>query len=941
MLRYADPTVCPDCRAPLPPAPAVCPRCDLPLRGPVAADLLSTLTRADLLLERLRAEAPVLVGATGASAAGGAVDGGRAGSPAGREAGAAGRAGLLDGVGPLPRADRADTVPGGTDERATGRATGRGLPAWSVPRLLLGLGALCLLVAAVVFLAVTWSALEVGGRTLTLLGLTVAAGVTADRLARRGLRVGAESLTVVALGLVVLDAVGALSAGWLGTVGLAGALLACGAALLAGGVVVVLARTDLVAAQLAVPVGLGLVGGALLADGGDPRLVGALLVLAHAAVRTALRLLPGEPVPARALPGAALVGATAWWGLLLLASLGEAADHASLTGLWTTTHGPALLVTAALALLPVVWSPARTTGASTGAPGGAPLGSVATADTAADTAAGGVAPDVGGTSRRGHPDHPDHADHPGHPGHRPTRLHTCVVLAGALASLALVLPALDEGPTGVTLGAGAVCVAWALAARGVPAPWRVAVTLPAVVAAAPVAVTAAVLAAAAVVRLLAVGEPLSRSVGVRLSGELPVPAWLVLPSALALGVLAATLTRPGPRLDGARDLTRTLRAPALRRAAAAVALLAAVLVALTSAPLAAVVLLLCVAGGLLTLPAPGAGAGTGAGTHETRDLRDTDVGLGLLVLAVLAALPSAALGAVAALAALGVSLVAAHRRPAAPSLVVLTAAAGWAAWSGGDAAGLGATTLGPAVVVVVGALALWRARPVVELTALATAVLASAAAVDAAAAAAAAAGRDGAGSTYDAAAALALHLTLVGALVVAAALLRVERRPAGWLGGALLTAASWVRLADTGVTQPEAYALPAALALLVLGALRLRRDPAASTRSALGSGLLLATVPSLLRVLVDDPVSPRALVLGLACLGLVLLGARLRLAAPLVVGAVVGGVLVLAEAAPWAAQTPQWVLLGLIGTLLTVVGVTWERRLAQVRAGSAYLARLR
>ncbi|MEQ4522331.1 SCO7613 C-terminal domain-containing membrane protein [Nocardioides kribbensis] len=925
MLRYADPTVCPDCRAPLPPAPAVCPRCDLPLRGPVAADLLSTLTRADLLLERLRAEAPVLVGATGASAAGGAVDGGRAGSPAGREAGAAGRAGLLDGVGPLPRADRADTVPGGTDERATGRATGRGLPAWSVPRLLLGLGALCLLVAAVVFLAVTWSALGVGGRTLTLLGLTVAAGVTADRLARRGLRVGAESLTVVALGLVVLDAVGALSAGWLGTVGLAGALLACGAALLAGGVVVVLARTDLVAAQLAVPVGLGLVGGALLADGGDPRLVGALLVLAHAAVRTALRLLPGEPVPARALPGAALVGATAWWGLLLLASLGEAADHASLTGLWTTTHGPALLVTAALALLPVVWSPARTTGASTGAPGGAPLGSVATADTAADTAAGGVAPVVGGTSRRGHAGrsaHPDHADHPGHPGHRPTRLHTCVVLAGALASLALVLPALDEGPTGVTVGAGVVCVAWALAARGVPAPWRVAVTVPAVVAAAPVAVTAAVLAAAAVVRLLAVGEPLSRSVGVRLSGELPAPAWLVLPSALALGVLAATLTRPGPRLDGARDLTRTLRAPALRRAAAAVALLAAVLVALTSAPLAGVVLLLCVAGGLLALPVA----------------RDTDVGLGLLVLAVLAALPSAALGAVAALAALGVSLVAAHRRPAAPSLVVLTAAAGWAAWSGGDAAGLGATTLGPAVVVVVGALALWRARPVVELTALATAVLASVAAVDAAAAAA---GRDGAGSTYDAAAALALHLTLVGALVVAAALLRVERRPAGWLGGALLTAASWVRLADTGVTQPEAYALPAALALLVLGALRLRRDPAASTRSALGGGLLLATVPSLLRVLVDDPVSPRALVLGLACLGLVLLGARLRLAAPLVVGAVVGGVLVLAEAAPWAAQTPQWVLLGLIGTLLTVVGVTWERRLAQVRAGSAYLARLR
>src|SRR4051812_34309411 len=40
-----------------------------------------------------------------------------------------------------------------------------GLSAASVPKLLLGLGAICLLIAAVIFLAVAWSWLDIGGRT--------------------------------------------------------------------------------------------------------------------------------------------------------------------------------------------------------------------------------------------------------------------------------------------------------------------------------------------------------------------------------------------------------------------------------------------------------------------------------------------------------------------------------------------------------------------------------------------------------------------------------------------------------------------------------------------------------------------------------------------------------------------------------------------------------
>ena len=184
-----------------------------------------------------------------------------------------------------------------------------------------------------------------------------------------------------------------------------------------------------------------------------------------------------------------------------------------------------------------------------------------------------------------------------------------------------------------------------------------------------------------------------------------------------------------------------------------------------------------------------------------------------------------------------------------------------------------------------------------------------------------------------------MHLTIAGALFTASALVHPDRRVLGWPGGVLLAAATWVRLADLGVQAPEAYTLPSALALLALGLLRIHRDPTTPTARALGPGLTLATVPSLLWVLVD-PVSPRAVLLGAGCLVLILLGARLRWSAPIVVGSTVGGLLVLRELTPYAADVPQWVLIGIAGTLLTVVGITWEHRMRDVRYAAGYLRRL-
>jgi hypothetical protein len=228
---------------------------------------------------------------------------------------------------------------------------------------------------------------------------------------------------------------------------------------------------------------------------------------------------------------------------------------------------------------------------------------------------------------------------------------------------------------------------------------------------------------------------------------------------------------------------------------------------------------------------------------------------------------------------------------------------------------------GVPVLVLVGLLAIARPRPEIESSAAIAAVVASAVAID--------------GSTS-----LAVHLTVAGALVSASALVHPARRPLGWLGGALLAAATWVRLWDVGVTAPEPYTLPTAVALVLVGLVHLRRHRGAPTWPALGPGLLLATVPSLLWVL-EDPLGPRAVLLGLGCLALVVAGAQLRWNAPLLVGAAVGATVVLRELAPYAAEVPQWALIGSAGTLLTVVGVTWERRLRDLRAAGSYLGRLR
>ncbi|MCT4356763.1 DUF2339 domain-containing protein [Streptomyces sp. Je 1-79] len=191
---------------------------------------------------------------------------------------------------------------------------------------------------------------------------------------------------------------------------------------------------------------------------------------------------------------------------------------------------------------------------------------------------------------------------------------------------------------------------------------------------------------------------------------------------------------------------------------------------------------------------------------------------------------------------------------------------------------------------------------------------------------------------------LALVLAL-GGVIAAATALRPERRPfASWTAGALFLVATWVRLAVWDVTTPEAYTLPVTVPALVVGVLRRRRDPEASSWVAYGPGLAATLVPSLFAAWAD-PDWPRPLLLGVATLVVTLLGARFRLQALLVLGGTVLALDGLHELAPYVVQAvgalPRWLPPALAGLLLLAVGATYEQRLRDARRLRERLGRMR
>ncbi|WP_327685190.1 SCO7613 C-terminal domain-containing membrane protein [Streptomyces sp. NBC_00467] len=191
--------------------------------------------------------------------------------------------------------------------------------------------------------------------------------------------------------------------------------------------------------------------------------------------------------------------------------------------------------------------------------------------------------------------------------------------------------------------------------------------------------------------------------------------------------------------------------------------------------------------------------------------------------------------------------------------------------------------------------------------------------------------------------ALALVLALCG-VIAAGTALRPERRiAAGGTATVLFVLATWVRLAASDVSTPEAYTLPVTIPALAIGVLRRRRDPAASSWPAYGPGLAATLLPSLVAAWGDQHWL-RPLLLGVVALAITLAGARLRLQALLVLGGAVLALDALHELAPYVVQVvgalPRWLPPALAGLLLLAVGATYEQRLRDARRLRESLGRM-
>lgn len=194
----------------------------------------------------------------------------------------------------------------------------------------------------------------------------------------------------------------------------------------------------------------------------------------------------------------------------------------------------------------------------------------------------------------------------------------------------------------------------------------------------------------------------------------------------------------------------------------------------------------------------------------------------------------------------------------------------------------------------------------------------------------------------------ALLLTVLGTGLVVLSLTVPDRAWLRWWGAGSLGGAYVLRLVASDVDVVEAYTLPFAVVLLGAGtwALLRSRVPDGARRwggesvAALSPGLVLSLLPSLPQAL-DGPTSVRGVLLGLAALGILLVGLRLRWKAPFVAGACVVALVLVVQLGPAAIALPRWVVIGVVGVTFLAVGATWESRVRDGRAAVRWVGAMR
>lgn len=160
-----------------------------------------------------------------------------------------------------------------------------------------------------------------------------------------------------------------------------------------------------------------------------------------------------------------------------------------------------------------------------------------------------------------------------------------------------------------------------------------------------------------------------------------------------------------------------------------------------------------------------------------------------------------------------------------------------------------------------------------------------------------------------------------------------------------LAAVMGIAGAAVGAIDPFEWATAIiALALLVVGAVLLRRYPDAGSWPWLAPGLLVLLLPSLIATFVDPPIW-RLVALGLVCVAAIVVGAVRRLQAPLLIGTAVVLVHAIRTFSPQLVAVYQltewWVWAVVGGAIIIFVAVTFERRMRDLKSVGGRIAALR
>lgn len=154
------------------------------------------------------------------------------------------------------------------------------------------------------------------------------------------------------------------------------------------------------------------------------------------------------------------------------------------------------------------------------------------------------------------------------------------------------------------------------------------------------------------------------------------------------------------------------------------------------------------------------------------------------------------------------------------------------------------------------------------------------------------------------------------------------------------SASTWTLFLDAGVRAVEAYSLPLAAFIGLVGLVRLRRDPGAPSWLTVGPALSAALLPSAVRSIGDEGLTRPLLVLLAGAIVLVA-GVLLRWQSPVVLGAVTLGLVVISQLTIYAVGLPRWLSFGSVGLVLLILGARYERRRRNARQAAHWVAALR